>query len=131
MLHDKNLNKIKQPLILIICKLDIFHLMCAADKIWITELILIHKYIMCKFIGQSNVKHIMTSPIKTIRSVLKALTDIITNIPARPIELHQFHFCSKSFIDNILCNNLKILLYKFFDMITYIKRKTVCLKYFI
>jgi hypothetical protein len=89
MLHDKNLNKIKQPLILIICKLDIFHLMCAADKIWITELILIHKYIMCKFIGQSNVKHIMTSPIKTIRSVLKALTDIITNIPARPIELAE------------------------------------------
>ena len=93
MLHDKNLNKIKQPLILIICKLDIFHLMCAADKIWIIELILIHKYIrsvrMGKFICQSNVKHIITSPIKTTWSVLKALTDIITNIPARPIELAE------------------------------------------
>jgi hypothetical protein len=40
MLHDKNLNKIKQPLILIICKLDIFHLLCAADKIWITEFVI-------------------------------------------------------------------------------------------
>ena len=37
---------------------------------------------MCKFIGQSDVKHIMTSPIKTVASVLKASTDIITNITA-------------------------------------------------
>jgi hypothetical protein len=35
---------------------------------------------MGKFIGQSDVKHIMMSPIKTITSVLKASTDIITNI---------------------------------------------------
>ena len=31
---------------------------------------------MCKFIGQSDTKYIMTSPLKTIMSVLKALTDI-------------------------------------------------------
>jgi len=44
---------------------------------------------MRKFIGQSDVKHIMTSQIKTITSVLKALTYIITNIPARPIGLAE------------------------------------------
>ena len=42
---------------------------------------------MHNFIGQSDVKHIMTSLIKTIMSVLKAMTDIITNIPTRPIRL--------------------------------------------
>jgi hypothetical protein len=40
---------------------------------------------MRKFICQSDGKHIMMSPIKTIMSVLKASTDIITNIPAREI----------------------------------------------
>jgi len=44
---------------------------------------------MRKFIGQSDVKHIMTSPIKTITSVLKASTDIITNIPVCPIGLAE------------------------------------------
>jgi hypothetical protein len=44
---------------------------------------------MHKFIGQSGVKHIMTSPIKTVTSVLKSSTDIITNIPAHPIELAE------------------------------------------
>jgi hypothetical protein len=44
---------------------------------------------MRKFIGQSDVKHIMTSPMKTTKSVLKALTDIITNIPACPIRLAE------------------------------------------
>ena len=43
---------------------------------------------MRKFIGQSDFKHIMTSPIKTT-SVLKASTDIITNIPACPIGLAE------------------------------------------
>jgi hypothetical protein len=44
---------------------------------------------MHKFIGQSDVKHIMTSPIKTITSVLKAWIDIITNITDRPIALTE------------------------------------------
>ena len=44
---------------------------------------------MHNFIGQSDVKHIMMSPIKTIMSVLKALTDIITNIPTRSIGLAE------------------------------------------
>jgi hypothetical protein len=39
-----------------------------------------------QFIGQSDVKHIMMSPIKTITS---RQTDIITNIPAHPIELAE------------------------------------------
>jgi hypothetical protein len=44
---------------------------------------------MHKFIVQSDVKHIIMSSIKTIMSVLKASTDIITNIPARPIGLAE------------------------------------------
>ena len=44
---------------------------------------------MGKLNGQLDVKHIMTSPIKTIASVLTASTDIITNIPARPIRLTE------------------------------------------
>jgi hypothetical protein len=60
--------------------------MCVADKVWITELTLLHKNIRSVRIGQSDVKHIMTSLIKTITSVLKASTDII---PARPIRLAE------------------------------------------
>ena len=41
------------------------------------------------FIGQSDVKHIMTPPIKTIMSILKAYTNINKNIPACPIELAE------------------------------------------
>ena len=69
--------------------------MCAADKVWITQLTLIHKNIrsvrnsQVQVIGQSDVKHIMPSPIKTIKLVLKASTDIITNIPAHPIGLAE------------------------------------------
>jgi len=44
---------------------------------------------MHKFIGQSDVKHIMMSPMKIITSVLKASTDIITNIPPHPIKLAE------------------------------------------
>ena len=72
-------------------KLDIFHLMCAADKVWITELTLIHKNItsvsnshvqelILKIICQCDIKHILTLLIKIIRSVLKISTYIITNV---------------------------------------------------
>jgi len=44
---------------------------------------------MHKFIVQSDIKHIMMSTIKTITSVLKVSTDIITNIPARPVGLAE------------------------------------------
>ena len=37
--------------------------------------------------GQCNVKHILTSPIKTVTPVLKILTYIITSITAGPVEL--------------------------------------------
>ena len=42
---------------------------------------------MCQFIDQSDVKHIMTSQIKSITSVMKASIDMITYIPARLIGL--------------------------------------------
>jgi len=42
---------------------------------------------MLMFIVQYDVKHIITSQIKTITSFFRASTDIITNYPARPIEL--------------------------------------------
>ena len=44
---------------------------------------------MFKCIDQSDVKHIMTSPINTITSVLKASTDIITKIQVLPIRLTE------------------------------------------
>ena len=60
-----------------IVKLDIFPLMCATDNVWITELTLIHEDIksvcyshtqeltlILKVIGQCDIKHILTSPIK-------------------------------------------------------------------
>jgi len=75
-------------------KLDIFPLMCAADKVWITELKpwsakILGQFItrMRKFISQSDVKHIMTSPIKMITSVYKVSKHITTSITARPIRL--------------------------------------------
>ena len=74
---------------------DIFSLMCGADKVWITKLTLNYKILgqivtrMRQFIGQSDVKHIITSLITTITSVLKAMTDIITNIPARSSRLTE------------------------------------------
>ena len=77
-------------------KLDIFPLMCAADKVWITKLTLIHQNIrtvrnshvqeltlILKIVGQCDVKHILTSLIKTITAV----TYIITSISAHPVRL--------------------------------------------
>ena len=75
----------KEKVGIFIGKLDIFPLMCATDKVWITELTLIHKnnrLVRNSHISQSEVKHIMTSLIKTITWVLKVLTDIITSITA-------------------------------------------------
>ena len=71
-------------------QLDIFPLMCAADKVSITELTLIHKIIRSvrnSHISQSDIKHIVTSRIKTLTSVLKLSTDIITSITVRLIGL--------------------------------------------
>jgi hypothetical protein len=81
-------------------KLDIFPLMCADDEVWITELSLIHKNIrsvrnlhvqemtlILKIISQSDVKHILTSHIKTITVVLKISTYIITGMTAPPVRL--------------------------------------------
>jgi hypothetical protein len=66
--------------------------MCAADNVWTTELTLIlGQFVtrMRRFIGQSDIKQIMTSPIKRITSVPRTLTDIITNTPARHIRLAE------------------------------------------
>jgi hypothetical protein len=62
--------------------------MLAADKVWITELTLIYKNsrsVPNSHISQSDIKHIMTSPIITITSVLKLTTDIMASIAASPI----------------------------------------------
>ena len=80
--------------------MDIFPLMCATDKVWITELTLIHKNIrsvrnshaqeltlMLKIIVKCDVKHILMSPIETITPVLKISNYIITSITACPIGL--------------------------------------------
>ena len=105
-------------------KLDIFSLMNGADKVWITKLTLNYKILgqivtrMRQFIGQSDVKHIITSLITTITSVLKALTDIITNIPARSSRLTEilaimsvstFKF---AIILYLLCVEIKEKIYK-------------------
>ena len=72
-------------------KFDIFPLMCAADKVQITELTLIKKILgqfvtdIGKSISQSDIKHIIMWQIKTITSVLK--TNIITDILAQPLTL--------------------------------------------
>ena len=76
--------------------------MCAADKVWITELTLIHKNIrsvrnshvqeltvILKNTGQFDVKYILTSPIKTITAVLKISTYIITSITAHTVRLAE------------------------------------------
>jgi hypothetical protein len=94
------------PIIFIICKFDIFHLISATDKVRITELTLIHKNIMSirnshmleltlilKIMGQCDVKHILTSPIKTRTPVLKILTYIIICITARPVRLAAILAC--------------------------------------
>ena len=45
--------------------------------------------LILKFIGQCDVKHIMMKPIKTIPSVLKVSTDIITSIADHPNGLDE------------------------------------------
>ena len=85
---------------------------------------------MHKFIGKSDVKHIMKSQVKTITSVLKALTDITTNIPARPIRLTEiltkmsvssfkiavilYRLNVWPFVLKITCNQKNIFLLQFF-----------------
>ena len=104
-------------------KLDILSLMCGADKVGITKLTLNYKILgqivtrMRQFIGQSDIKHIITSLITTITSVLKALTDI-TNIPARSSRITEilaimsvstFKF---AIILYLLCVEIKEKIYK-------------------
>jgi hypothetical protein len=85
---------------LFIGKLDMFPLMCAADRVWITELTLIHKNIRSvrnshgheltdieNDWSECDVKHMFMSPIKTTMSVLKILTYIITSITVCPVRL--------------------------------------------
>ena len=67
--------------------------MCAADKVWITELTLIHKNI--RSVRNSHAqeltdieKHILTSLLKTITLVLKILTYITTSITVHPVDIH-------------------------------------------
>jgi hypothetical protein len=68
--------------VMFIGKLDIFPLISRSDVVHINELALILK-IMC----QCDVKCIKTLQLKTISSVLKVFTYIITSITGRPMEL--------------------------------------------
>ena len=56
--------------------------------LWSTKILSQFVTRMHKFFIQSDIKHIMTSPIKTIMPVLKASVDVITNITARPYRTH-------------------------------------------
>jgi hypothetical protein len=78
-----------------IWKLDIFPLMCAADKVWITELTLIHKHMRSVRNSHAQVfrsiwrKAHYEVPDKAITSVLMASIDIVRNILVRLIGLAE------------------------------------------
>ena len=78
-------------ILVFIWKLDIFPLITSGSLNWPWSTKIFGQFVtpMHKFIGQSDIKHIMKSQIKTITSVLKASTNIITNIPARSIGLAE------------------------------------------
>ena len=61
-----------------------------------------------KILGQCDVKHILTSPIKTITPVLKISTCIITSDTARPVRLAELLV--------IMSRPLKLLLYYIYVM---------------
>ena len=85
--------------------------MCAAGKVWITELTLIHKNIRLvhsSHIGQSDAKHIMISLIKTIASVLKVSIYIITSITA-----HLIRLAAILVIISVLTFKTVVILYRF------------------
>jgi hypothetical protein len=82
---------------------------CTLISLAMPLLTLIHKYIirsvrnslkfLCKFIGQTDVKHIMTSLVKTITLALKASTEQtlsqISQLVLSPVvpSLSHSHFC--------------------------------------
>jgi hypothetical protein len=89
-------------------KLDIFS---AADKVWITELTLIHKHIrsvcnshaqelilILKSIGQCDDKHILTSQIKTIMPVGLAAILAIMFVSTFKMFVDQGQFSDSDFI---------------------------------
>ena len=78
-------------ILVFIWKLDIFPLITSGSLNWPWSTKIFGQFVtpMHKFIGQSDIKHIMMSQIKTITSVLKASTNIIANIPARSIGLAE------------------------------------------
>ena len=64
---------------------DITHIMMILEIIYQCDIT--HIMTLLEIIYQRDITHIMTLPIKTITSVLKVLTHIITSITARPIRL--------------------------------------------
>jgi hypothetical protein len=71
-------------------KLDIFPFMCATDKVWITELTLIHKNIRSVRNSRSiwhKTHYDITDKNNNISS--EDLDRLITNIPAHPIRLTE------------------------------------------
>ena len=61
---------------------------------------------MCRFIGQSDIKHIMTSLIKAITSVLK--TDIISARPIRLTEIKVITSVLKALTDIISARPIRL-----------------------
>jgi hypothetical protein len=75
--------------------------------------------LILKIIGQCDVKHILTSQIKTIMPILKISTYIITSITGRPVRLssilaimfgQSWSWSYGSWIYNYLCNQYLSLL---------------------
>ena len=73
-----------RPQFIIIGKLDIFPLMCAADKVWITELTLIHK----------NIRSVRNSHVQVYWSILRKthydVTDKYNNVHTEGLD-RQYH----------------------------------------
>ena len=99
-------------------------LMCAANKVWIIELTLIHKNmrsvcnlhvqeltLILKIICQCDVKHILTSAIRTITPILKISTYFITSITTRSIRLAVI--LTIMFVSTLITVNFLYIIYLF------------------
>ena len=64
-----NQSDIRTSLLKYIAKLDIFSLMCAADKVWITELTLIH----------INIRSVRNSHVQELALILKIIGQCMSN----------------------------------------------------
>ena len=113
-------------ILVFIWKLDIFPLIKSGSLNWPWSTKIFGQFVtpMHKFIGQSDIKHIMKSQIKTLTSVLKASTNIITNIPARSIGLAEILA-----IMSVSTFKIAIILYTSFILIVIICQSLLIFKF--